>query len=510
MALNLAKDKALLAVIAITIIYFAYWVAFAFNAYNTFHEYDDLGLFAHNMWLDIHYPNTSPGLQYLVLGNHISLDLLLILPFFYLAQSSLTLLIIQAFVISATAIALFLIARDLLKSQMLAFVFFFTFIINPGVNGMLVFDFHPECFITLFFILTFYFYMKQRKALFIISSLLLLGTIEEAPFLGIALGIGLIVYELLHNRKSSIYKQRLQSAALLIMLSIALLFVYDAITLLLENAYASSAYANMPPYLKLLPWIPNFLHAITSGFSGSTPGYEFFPGYTAYGIIAGILFLGTAVLINPIITLILTSPYLTEVFLLGNYSFVFVFVQNFGFVIGPTLVSGMIGILILQNIKSQKTEHTTKGFKNIANTLYRSIIPSIIFINIILLLLYPIFVYSKNVNNLSQDFFFHVSSTQRNYIEQLKSIMALIPSNASLVAPYFTTPQLMGREYLEDTGYNMKQWYFQPEYILIDMNLNISLNALVSYSQLNNYLRYNQSNYELYAMNGTAMLLKRK
>ncbi len=505
---TLLRDKPLLLVTAIVIIAAVYWIAFAFNAYGTFHEYDDLGIFAHNMWLDIHYPSISHGLQYLVFGNHIAPDMLLLLPFFYLYQSSLTLLVLQVLALSLTSIVVFMVARDFLKSNWLGFAVFAAFVINPGMHGMLIYDFHAENLIILFYILAFYFYTKLQKIPFFVSALLLLGTIEEAPLLGIAFGIGLLLFEFVHRRADAEFRQRIMLAGSMVLLSVAVLGAYIGITLSLQHAYAAGQYATLPPYLQVGNQLTSAVGMSPSIHSASS--IAIWNSYTVYGLAVGFLFLGIAVFLAPLTALIMSSPWLFEVFVSNNMSFVTMFSQYFGFLLGSTLVAGMLGIKMLQNRKDWTHMFLANSIKE-GTTLrisYNTLVASIIIVNVIILLLYPMFVLSRNVNNIYQDFFFQVSSTQRIYYQQLNSIMALIPNAASLAAPYFTTPQLMGREYLEDMGYTMVKWYFPPQYILVNLNTNVSLNALASENQLANYLRYNQSNYTIYAQNGTTLLLK--
>ncbi|MEM4067052.1 MAG: DUF2079 domain-containing protein, partial [Candidatus Micrarchaeaceae archaeon] len=152
----------------LTLLSMIYWTAFGFNAFYTFHEYQDLGIFAYNMWYDIHFPGVMHGLQLLVFGNHVAPDqLFIILPLFYLDQSPLTLLFIQAAILSCTALVIYFVANNLLNDEKLAFLIFLAFLLNPGMHGMLVFDYHAESMIILFYILTFYFLMKARFKLFI-------------------------------------------------------------------------------------------------------------------------------------------------------------------------------------------------------------------------------------------------------------------------------------------------------------------------------------------------------
>ena len=96
----------------LTVANFTYWCLYSLNAYNTFHEFGDLGAFAYDMYYHLHYPNIVWGLQYLIFGNHIAPDLILVLPMYAIFQSALTLLFIQAAVLSVTGLVLFVVARD--------------------------------------------------------------------------------------------------------------------------------------------------------------------------------------------------------------------------------------------------------------------------------------------------------------------------------------------------------------------------------------------------------------
>ena len=67
------------------------------------------------MYYHLHYPNIVWGLQYLIFGNHIAPDLILVLPMYAIFQSALTLLFIQAAVLSVTGLVLFAVLETFLK-----------------------------------------------------------------------------------------------------------------------------------------------------------------------------------------------------------------------------------------------------------------------------------------------------------------------------------------------------------------------------------------------------------
>ncbi len=147
----------------LTVANFTYWCMYAINAHNIFHEYEDLGAFAFDMFYHLHYPNIVWGLQYLIFGNHIAPDLILMVPLYAIFQSPLTLLFIQAAVLSVTGLVLFIVARELIKDNKLALLLSIAYFLNPGIHGMFIFDFHAESLIILLYLLTFYFLHEKKS-----------------------------------------------------------------------------------------------------------------------------------------------------------------------------------------------------------------------------------------------------------------------------------------------------------------------------------------------------------
>ncbi|MGC9037823.1 MAG: DUF2079 domain-containing protein [Candidatus Micrarchaeia archaeon] len=504
------NDRTLLYVaVLLTVASVTYWTAYAFNAFYTFHEYDDLGAYAYAMWYDIHYPGIVHGLQFIVFGNHIAPDQLMVLPIFYLWQSPLSLLFVQSVVVGITCFSAFLIARRLLNDSKLAFLVFLALLINPGLNGLNIFDYHCELFLVLFSILTFYFFMQKRTRPFLLSLVLLLFVQEAAAFVVFALGLGLLLYSLLYSDSR---KQHIRMSAITLLAAILAFAFYHVATSALINAYASGAYPSLPPKFKVIPYYSQQLGNTAGTFAGSMHPFEllsappFYFKYLAYGILVVFLFLGVAVLFDPVLTIILASPWLTEVFLLNNFSFVVSWDYYMVFGLSGTVIGGILGLVLMKERKGVVakviTRHKTVDYDALARKLAYY---SIVFMTLFFFATYPLFVYSKNVNNIGQDLLFQVSPQIRAIDEQLYSVMALVPRNSSLMTDYFIMPHFTDMRYLEELGNSTL--YFVPEYILFDFNLNISLNAYASVPFLVQYLRAHK--YALYARNGTAYLLVR-
>jgi uncharacterized membrane protein len=506
------KEKALLYVaIFLTVASIAYWTAYGFNAFYTFHEYNDLGIFAYNMWYDLHFPGIVHGLQLLIFGNHISPDqLLLVLPFFAIDQSPLTLLFIQAVVLSLTSLLVYFIAKDLLKDNVLAFLLFLAFLVNPGMHGMLIFDYHAEMLIIPFVLLTFYFFMKSNAKLFYISLLFLLGTIEEAPFIAVALLFGLLVYVLSYVDKSA-------RRSLLIMLGIGFIVsfvvfgIYHIITASLISSYATN-YPDLPPMLKANIYYSNLLGGAVSGLTNigkvanntSLLLSSSMSIYIFYGIIVAFFAAGIAILFDPLIALLMGFPWLVEIFVNQNLGFIVIWNQYFSFVLGGTFAASILGLMLMKERKGVLAKLIAKYRKEDYEMFISKLVYSLIsFMIFLFIITYPLFIYSKNVNNISQDLLFQVSPQIRAIDEQLYSVMALVPENSSLMTDYFIMAHFTNMRYLEEFGNSTI--YFVPKYILFDFNLNISLNGYSSVPFLLQYLQTHR--YTLYARNGTAYLL---
>jgi uncharacterized membrane protein len=506
-------DPFLILAIAATLSSIAYWTAYSYNAYGTFHEYADVGLSAYNMYYYIHYPGNVSGLQWLIFSNHISIvQLLIALPIFYLGQSVMTLLVMQAILLSASGLLLFFIARDLLNSSALGLLFCLALLLNPGMHGMLIFDYHAEDFILPLYLMVFYFFMKARTYPFALSSTLLLGTIEEAPVLSIALGLGLLVYVSIvtrRNPRSLPNPQLMKKMALsLIVASIIVLGAYYLIIGSMVSSYKST-YTSLPPQLQAYPYLQQQINGTTSYSLGGSdnrivPGW--LPAYVVYGLAVALLGFGLTALLDPVSLLIFASPWLAAGLLLKNYLFFYIFDQYFSYVLGGCIAAAILGWIALQNGKGMLPKALRAlGGDGRVKPAGGWAVTAMVAIVIALLLLSPFFVLSRSTNSLSQDFLFQVSPQQRIYYGQLDSMISLIPGNAPLLAQNFMMAHLFNREYFEQL--EPGAGFFVPQYVLVDFNYNASGGAFLNDQQgvFNSLI---SSNYTLYASNSTAMLYK--
>ncbi len=495
--------------IAAVITSILYWTAFGINAYNTYHEYDDLGFTTMSMYYHIHYPQALGGLEYLVFWNHIAPDQLLILPIFYLYQSSLTLLFVQALGLSLTGLLIFFVVRDLVKSGAWALTFCLVYLLNPGMHGMLVFDYHFEFLIVPFYVLVFYFYMKLRVRWFFASLLLLLGTIDTAPFLAIFLGIGLLVYDFSYTRERKARRLRLTLATCMVAFSIAVIVSEAAIASALTQSYGS-AYADLPTQFRVYDFgtgVASSLIGKVTGSNGQAWSAPSFNVYIVYGIAIALFSFGAAIFFDPLITLIFAAPWLANVLVLGNLNFAVVWDQYYSYVLGGAVVGAVLGLLMLKERRGLFAR-MAYGFlgRSYEVTMGSFLGMTMVVATLMLTAMYPVMVYSKNINNLTQDFLFQVGPQQRALDAQIGSMLALVPANASLLTMPFVIPHVADRKYLDN--FPFMDSFFTPRFVLVDMSENVSLNAQLNEPYLTAFLR-NNSFYHVYARNGTAYILER-
>ncbi len=503
------RSKYLYAALIITILSFVYWAIFSSNAYRTFNEFLDLGWFNWNMYYDLHYLNLANVFQILIFGDHIAPDQVLVLLVYWLHQMPLTLLFIQAAVLSFTGLAIFLISRNLINDDRIAFVLFIAFLLNPGMRAMLTWGYHTEAFITLFYLLTFYYYMKLKKPQFLASLVLLLGTVEISTVLVIFLGLGLVLYELRRDKDPNVRKRRLKFCFVMIALALLAIGVYNIIFYSLQASYLSKAYAGMPPDLKVIsyPLIPIIHNATTfdlkqSAFTNAVSTVSKLRTEVAYALIVGLFGFGISVIFDAPSLLLLSLPWLVELLLIDPASFASITYQYFGFVLGPSLVATLLGMQHLVRNKSLFGKKLSR-MQTLSILAYSCIVVIVITNG-----LWPIFWANGNMNEIAQRMLFVSTQSQKITDAQLNSIITQIPKNASLIAQSFVFSQVSNREYPI-----LMNWYpyVMPEYIIVDNNTRASYVEFNENSSMTNVASDLSNNtYTLIAANGSVELYKYK
>jgi uncharacterized membrane protein len=169
-------------------VYTAYLQVDMHNGLGTFSY--DVGLYDQGIWLLSrgHAPFvTLMGRN--LFGDHASFILLLLVPFYWVIPGTSTLLVLQAMAVAAAAIPLYFLAKHVLESSELAFIFGIVWLLNPAVNGTNLENFHPDGFLGLFVALAMYAAITKKWRMYAIAIALILLVKEDVLLLVFPLGV---------------------------------------------------------------------------------------------------------------------------------------------------------------------------------------------------------------------------------------------------------------------------------------------------------------------------------
>ena len=137
------------------------------------------------------------------LGDHFSLILIPLIPFYYLWTDPRTLLFLQIIVSSLGALAIYWLAREKLKSEFAALSFALVFLLAPLRLNELTITFSTYHFGATFMLFTFYFLQKRNFKKASIFFFLLLFCKEDTFIFGAF--IGLYAFFILKERKFGLF-----------------------------------------------------------------------------------------------------------------------------------------------------------------------------------------------------------------------------------------------------------------------------------------------------------------
>lgn len=485
--------------IAATAVSAVYFSLLSVTFYDSYNNGLDMGLSEGSMYYLLSYPSMLTGLQYLVFANHIEIDQYLLLPFFYLYQSGVTLLILQAVIVSVTGLVIFLVSRDLGVGSPVALALCLVFLLNPGTHGLILFDYHAEIMIPLFTILTFYFYMKLEYRYFLLSLLLLVFTIDTVSPVVIFLGFGLLYYAFIYVKGKEEREKRILLALFIAMVGILAYVLYYIGTTSLAAQYQNGAHGYQIAQFLRMPGLTHYLNVSTATLGPfRVPVVTLAPYlYTAAvaAIVIAVFALGISVFADPLLTLILVAPWIFGLFFSDRSSvFTDTNLQYFSYVLGSAFVAAMLGVRKLQG----NHEFGFPRIKLQKKNLDSIIISSMFSITILALGIGIMYAIEAGYNLIPLQ-----SQAEASYGEQVQSVSSMIPQNASLMTQDNLFGHLYQREYVEcDSDDSLWTYYFEPQYILISKNTSLAYeyNFLLNYTEAHNYT--------LYAKNGSTVLYK--
>ena len=144
----------------------------------------DLGINAQELWAFIHTGSFyTPLLNENLLVQHFIIFKFIQVPLYYLFPSPITLMIFEDIFIGLAGYIVYLISNTILKSRvnsrkilfMISLIFLVSYEMSPYVQSLVSFPFHNMAFLPFFFLLAFYSFLTERRALQIISILFVIS-----------------------------------------------------------------------------------------------------------------------------------------------------------------------------------------------------------------------------------------------------------------------------------------------------------------------------------------------
>ena len=171
--------------------YVLFFSVISIDEHNRFHTKSfDLGIFDQAIWQYSRFSipfNTVRGLN--ILGDHFTLINAIISPLYWFIDDVRALLVLQTLVLAAAAIPLYFIGKYFLKNQWIPLVFCFTYLLFPAIQHANFLDYHPEVFVPLFVLSSFYFIMRGHEWLYFLFFFLTLFVKEEIALTTFLMGI---------------------------------------------------------------------------------------------------------------------------------------------------------------------------------------------------------------------------------------------------------------------------------------------------------------------------------
>ena len=155
---HISRHKIILIIVTAYLILFT---SIKFNQHLSFQTDGDTSIFVQALWNTLHgnfFYSTFDNIS--LLRVHSAYILFLILPIYALIPSPLTLMFIQVFIVSLSAILLYFLCLDLFKSQKISIMVTFAYMFSPFLIKAILYEFHFELFFPL---LIFYIFIAYRK-----------------------------------------------------------------------------------------------------------------------------------------------------------------------------------------------------------------------------------------------------------------------------------------------------------------------------------------------------------
>jgi uncharacterized membrane protein len=190
--------RSVLVHLPVAVLVVAYAVRFGLLSVQVYDGYGapgyDMGIFDQGVWLlsRFHAPFVTVMGRNLF-GDHTSFILLLAVPLYWLWPAAQTLLVLQAGLLAAAAVPIYLLARRRTGSGWIATALAGAYLLNPALQQGNLEQFHPECFLVFFLAVAIYSALEWSPRLLAVSVVGCLLVKEDTALLMVPLGLWVLL-----------------------------------------------------------------------------------------------------------------------------------------------------------------------------------------------------------------------------------------------------------------------------------------------------------------------------
>ncbi len=167
------------------------------NRYFQYEVYHiDFGQYDQAIWQVAHF--RAPMVDHFVHGyinvfaDHFTPSVFILSPLYWITSSPLTILYAQAIAVGLSGYVLYLVGNVLLKNKFLSLVILICYFMFVGLQNAVITEFHELTVMSLFLMLIFWAFVREKRLLYFLFLILTLGFKEVTFLLGI--GIGLCIF----------------------------------------------------------------------------------------------------------------------------------------------------------------------------------------------------------------------------------------------------------------------------------------------------------------------------
>lgn len=145
----------------------------------------------HGRWFEGSFEMNEIGMTRL--GQHFTPAIALLLPLYAIHPKTETLLVIQTFLVSLSAVLVYFLTLKLTTQRWISLVFSISFLLHPSIQAINRVSFHEVCLAPPLLLIAILLYENERRLLSLIPVILLCLIKEDMPLLVIGLGLFVVI-----------------------------------------------------------------------------------------------------------------------------------------------------------------------------------------------------------------------------------------------------------------------------------------------------------------------------